>query len=327
MLHLPPYSPASRPRRHLASRPAPPKRRRPAVSGSAGRNLLPGVQRRQGRSRYESARRTRQPSVRRAGTVTRCGASQPLLPVASARNTCGHRAAPCRPRATARRHLISSDRNVGRTPPGGPAGLSAGVRTSATSGSRAIIPRSAGRPWRCWQAGHTSRPQASVPQPAASALARLSASPSAAGSANREPQPAMSHQAAGTRIWSPMTQCSVIATGWTSGSRCADSRSASRSADRPGCPGLPIRPAQPPALWRRACLARACGPTRPSRNVTARRHQERRPGAGTSWEYPGADLDPSWTRSAYGRVPLRDIIALGPHVRGGCVATAVQYQA
>lgn len=64
-----------------------------------------------------------------------------------------------------------------------------------------------------WQPGHTSLPKASFAQPAETARARLSASPSAAGSANAAPHPAAAHQAAGTRIWSPMTQCPVIATG------------------------------------------------------------------------------------------------------------------
>jgi hypothetical protein len=62
-------------------------------------------------------------------------------------------------------------------------------------------------------AGHASLPKASVAQPAATARARLSASPSAAGSAKAAWHPATAHQAAGTRIWSPMTQRPVIATG------------------------------------------------------------------------------------------------------------------
>jgi hypothetical protein len=132
----------------LASRPAPPNAAGSPPAAAQG-EILPGVQRSQGRSRYEYACRTGQPSARRSGTVTRCGAAQPLLPVASARKSFGHRVTPGRPRATARCHLISSDRTVWRTPPGGPAGLLAGVETSAASGSGTITPRSAGRRCRC----------------------------------------------------------------------------------------------------------------------------------------------------------------------------------
>ena len=82
----------------------------------------------------------------------------------------------------------------------------------AVPGSRAGT-HHAGAGWSRWQAGHASLPSASADQPAATARARLSASPSAAGSAKAARHPAMAHRAAGTRIWSPMTQCPVIATG------------------------------------------------------------------------------------------------------------------
>jgi hypothetical protein len=82
--------------------------------------------------------------------------------------------------------------------PGGPGGAAAGVGLPQVPGSWPGRRRTT--PLRRWQAGHTSWPTASAHQPAATALTRLSASPSAAGSANRVPQPAISHQAAGTRI-------------------------------------------------------------------------------------------------------------------------------
>ncbi len=105
---------------------------------------------------------------------------------------------------------------AGRTdwfvPPVGRAVPPAGPWSPTVPGSRART-HHAGAGWSRWQAGHTSLPKASFAQPAATARARLSASPSAAGSAKAAWHPAMAHQAAGTRIWSPMTQCPVIATG------------------------------------------------------------------------------------------------------------------
>jgi hypothetical protein len=110
----------------------------------------------------------------------------------------------------------------------------------------------------CWQAGHTSPAAASSAQPAATALARLSASPSAAGSANPAAHPAVSHQVAGVRIWSPMTQCSVIATGPVSGSKrttgCRSSRSPSGRSR--GGPSPAIRPARRAPPGRLACLGK-----------------------------------------------------------------------
>jgi hypothetical protein len=126
------------------------------------------------------------------------------------------------------------------------------------SGSRASARPAGAARAHCWQAGHTSLDQASSLQPAATALARLSASPSAAGSANPAPHPAMSHQAAGTRIWSPMTQCSVIATGPVSGSKRATGCRSSRSPSgrRRTGPNPAIRPARRATPDRLACLGK-----------------------------------------------------------------------
>jgi hypothetical protein len=105
---------------------------------------------------------------------------------------------------------------AGRTdwfvPPAGRAVPPAGPRSPAVRGSPEGT-HHAGTGWSRWQAGHASPPNASFAQPAATARARLSASPSAAGSAKAAWHPATAQQAAGTRIWSPMTQRPVIATG------------------------------------------------------------------------------------------------------------------
>jgi hypothetical protein len=109
-----------------------------------------------------------------------------------------------------------------------------------------------------WQAGHTSLPEASFAQPAATARARLPASPSVAGSANAVSHPATAHPAAGTRIWSPMTQCPVIATGSISGSDHAAGCQASRSPSartRTGAGSAP-RPARRATPGRLACLGK-----------------------------------------------------------------------
>jgi hypothetical protein len=110
----------------------------------------------------------------------------------------------------------------GWPPDRGPYGLVCAVGWPCGTAGWPVVTEGAGFPeathhagtgWSRWQAGHISLPKASVAQPAAAARARLSASPSAAGSAKAAWHPAMAQQAAGTRIWSPMTQCPVIATG------------------------------------------------------------------------------------------------------------------
>jgi hypothetical protein len=51
----------------------------------------------------------------------------------------------------------------------------------------------------CWHRGHASRPKASMRQPASIARARVSASPSAAGSACQEMHEPISHHMTGIR--------------------------------------------------------------------------------------------------------------------------------
>jgi len=81
-------------------------------------------------------------------------------------------------------------------------------------------------------AGHTRRPAASCRQPAPITRARMSASPSAAGSSYRPMQGAISHQTMGLRLWSPSTGRSVMAIGPVSGSP----RTGPGAAAGPGAP-------------------------------------------------------------------------------------------
>jgi hypothetical protein len=115
--------------------------------------------------------------------------------------------------------------------------------------ARCPPPPHSGRP----PAGRAHQPASHIRTPARGhrpgPVVRL---PQAAGSANRAVHPAMSHQAAGIRIRSPMTQCSVIATGSTSGSWPAGGRGALASAGRraipsgqPACPAPFRRPGGP----------------------------------------------------------------------------------
>ena len=122
----------------------------------------------------------------------------------------------------------------------------------------------------------------SVHQPAASARARLSASPRAAGSVYSAPQPMKSQQVAGNRIWSPMTQCSVTVRGSSRGSRRAAGWAASASAGRRANPRSAVRPGQRPTVSDRACLGNVLGLTCPSPNpVHAAQHGNRKsPGSG-----------------------------------------------
>jgi hypothetical protein len=159
----------------------------------------------------------------------------------------------------------------GPAPPAGRPVPPGAWRSPVVSGSGGSARPAGAARARCWQAGHTSLAMASSAQPATTALARLSASPSAAGSANAAPHPAMSHPAAGTRIWSPMTQCPVIATGPVSGSKrttgCRSPRSPSRR--RRSGPDPAIRPARRAAPGRLACLGRLPELTGPPHHLGA----------------------------------------------------------
>jgi hypothetical protein len=159
----------------------------------------------------------------------------------------------------------------GPAPPAGRAVPPRAWRSPVVSGSRGSARPAGAARARCWQAGHTSLAVASSAQPATTALARLSASPSAAGSANAAPHPAMSHPAAGTRIWSPMTHCPVIATGPVSGSRRTTGGRSPRSPSgrRRSGPKSAIRPARRAAPGRLACLGKRPELTAPPHHLGA----------------------------------------------------------
>ncbi len=175
---------------------------------------------------------------RRAGALGEWpggGVFQPLPPPASAASRCGHREHQPRSSPKPRDHADSAVHTVPSLP----------ARARPMSGRLPLagVWSCCATGWgacrcglRCWQYGHTRRPMASCRHPASSARARMSASPSAAGSSYREMQAGISHQAVGRLIRSPSTARPVMATGPASGS--APRPSASLGWARPGaCPG------------------------------------------------------------------------------------------